>query len=108
MPLHDLSSKRLQGLADAFGVTSAEIRRAIAKFPTWPTDPFHALAVVGEEYGELQKATLQHVYEHHKGVTRQDIEMEAIQTAAMAVRFIMSLERYRFEPGHQHVQEEAA
>ena len=28
-----------------------ELDRAIAKFPTWPTDPLHALAVLGEEFG---------------------------------------------------------
>ena len=32
-----------------------EVMRAINKFPTWPTDPLHALAVLGEEYGELTK-----------------------------------------------------
>ncbi len=37
----------------------AEIERAINKFPTWPTDPLHALAVLGEEYVELTKAMLQ-------------------------------------------------
>ncbi len=31
----------------------AELTRATAKFPTWPTDPLHALAVLGEEFGEL-------------------------------------------------------
>ena len=31
----------------------AELKRAATKFPTWPTDPIHALAVLGEEYGEL-------------------------------------------------------
>jgi hypothetical protein len=37
----------------------AELERATSKFPTWPTDPFHALSVLGEEYGELQKSVLQ-------------------------------------------------
>lgn len=46
-----------------------EMARAVAKFPTWPTDPFHALAVLGEEFGELTKAVLQHTYEPHKNVT---------------------------------------
>ena len=34
----------------------AEVARATQKFPTWPTDPLHALAVLGEEFGELTKA----------------------------------------------------
>jgi hypothetical protein len=82
----------------------AELQRAVTKFPTWPTDPFHALAVLGEEYGELQKAVLQHTYEPHKGVTMDDIRSEAIQTAAMAIRWITSIDRYRFEVGEQHAQ----
>ncbi len=43
-----------------------ELFRAREKFPTWPSDPLHAIAVVGEEFGELTKATLQHVYEPQK------------------------------------------
>ena len=35
-----------------------EIARATEKFPGWPTDPLHALAVLGEEFGELTQAML--------------------------------------------------
>ena len=80
-----------------------EIERAIAKFPTWPTDPLHALAVVGEEFGELTKAVLQSVYEPHKS-TPADVRAEAVQTAAMALRFLASLDRYEFTPCVQHKQ----
>ena len=82
----------------------AEMARATAKFPTWPTDPLHALAVLGEEFGELTKAILQHTYEPHKGVTQQDIRGEAIQTAAMALRLAMSLHCYEYRKSRQHVQ----
>lgn len=81
----------------------AELERATAKFPTWPTDPLHALAVLGEEFGELTKAMLQHTYEPHKGITAQDIRAEAIQTA-MALRLAMSLEAYQYKPAPQHSQ----
>lgn len=81
-----------------------ELRRAVTKFPTWPTDPLHALAVLGEEFGELTKATLQTTYEPHKS-SHDDVRTEAIQTAAMALRFIISLERYEYTPGIQHQQE---
>lgn len=81
-----------------------ELQRAVAKFPTWPTDPFHALAVLGEEYGELTKAVLQHTYEPHKGVQSRDIRTEAIQTAAMALRWAMSLQTYEYRKAPQHVQ----
>lgn len=36
----------------------AELCRATAKYPTWPTDPLHALAVLGEEFGELYTALI--------------------------------------------------
>ena len=82
----------------------AELARAVAKLPTWPTDPLHALAVLGEEFGELTKAMLQFTYEPHKKVTRQDIREEAIQTAAMALRLAMSLPIYDYAPARQHTQ----
>ena len=80
-----------------------EVERATAKFPTWPTDPLHALAVLGEEYGELNKAMLQFTYEPHK-TSRDEIRKEAIQTAAMALRLVMSLDRYEYGRCHQHKQ----
>lgn len=82
----------------------AEIEKATHKFPTWPTDPLHALAVLGEEYGELTKAMLQHTYEPLKS-TRDDVREEAIQAAAMAIRLIMSLNRYEYAPCVQHEQQ---
>lgn len=85
-------------------LTLAEWQKAVTKFPTWPTDPFHALAVVGEEVGELNKALLEHVYEPEKGVTLDDIREEAVQAAAMCLRWIASIDRYTFAQGVQHEQ----
>ena len=84
----------------------AELGRATRRFPTWPTDPLHALAILGEEYGELNKEMLQLVYEPHK-TNREKVKTEAIQTAAMAFRLAMSLDRYAYTPGQQHSQQEA-
>lgn len=82
-----------------------EIDRAVRKFPTWPTDPLHALAVLGEEYGELNKAVLQLTYEPHKdGSSLNEVRKEAIQTAAMALRFVMSLDKYQYGGCKQHHQ----
>ena len=85
-------------------LVSKEIERATEKFPTWPTDPLHALAVLGEEFGELTKAVLQLTYEPHK-TSANHVREEAIQTAAMAVRFAMSLDCYEYERSEQHSQE---
>ncbi len=86
---------------------SEELFRATQKFPTWPTDPLHALAVVGEEFGELTQATLQHVYEPHKS-DFDDVKKEAIQSMTMMLRFLLSLEAYEFNKGVQHKQFQSA
>lgn len=84
----------------------AELCRATAKYPTWPTDQLHALAVLGEEFGELSKAMWQHTYEPHKSDLAA-VREEAIQTAAMALRLAMSLDRYQYTRCPQHVQANA-
>lgn len=84
----------------------AEVERAVAKFPTWPTDPLHALGVLQEEVGELQKEVLQLTYEPEKS-SREKVKREAEQVAAMAFRFLASLEHYRYRPGIQHDQNRA-
>lgn len=65
-----------------------EVERAEAKHPNWPADPIHAAAIVGEESGELLQATVQYTYE---GGNRSAIGIEAIHTAATAVRLIKNL-----------------
>lgn len=80
-----------------------EVMRASAKFPTWPTDPLHALAVLGEEFGELTQAMLQLTYEPHKS-SREDVRIEAVQTAAMAIRLLLSLDDYEYAPCEQRPQ----
>jgi NTP pyrophosphatase (non-canonical NTP hydrolase) len=94
---------RPAGVDQLLGEVRAELERAVAKFPTWPTDPLHAAGVVGEEAGELYKAVLQRVYEPHKA-SIEDVRAEAIQTAAMAVRFLLSVDRYEFQRCAQHEQ----
>lgn len=83
-----------------------EVARATVKFPTWPTDPLHALAVLGEEFGELTKDMLQLTYEPHK-TNAANVRIEAMQTAAMALRLVMSLDRYEYRGCAQHSQRAA-
>ena len=80
-----------------------ELELALKKFPTWPTDPLHALAVLGEEYGELVKGLLQMVYEPNE-TTQEKVYKEAMQTAAMVVRLTASLDMYHYQKSHQHHQ----
>jgi len=86
---------------EAFERARAELTRARKKFPLWPADPFVALAVLQEEVGELTKAVLQSIYEPNKQVTADDIIAEGVQVAAMAVRFLVNLDRYNYVPNSQ-------
>jgi len=70
-----------------------ELAKAEAKHPEWPTDPLHAIAVIGEEFGELTQAVLQVTYEPGKSLIT-DVRREAVQTAAMALRFLESMDDY--------------
>lgn len=81
----------------------AEVKKATAKFPEWPTDPVHAAAIVVEEAGELQKAVTESVYEPGKH-SYANVPTEAIQTASMCLRFLASLSRYAWQPAMQHKQ----
>lgn len=80
-----------------------ELQRAVTKFPTWPTDPIHALAVIGEEFGELTKDVLQLTYEPSK-TNATNVRNEAIQTAAMVLRFVASLDIYVYAESARHQQ----
>src|SRR5574340_1292161 len=73
----------------------AELGKALRKFPTWPTDPLHALAVLGEEYGELNKAMLQLVYEPHK-TSAAEVRTEAIQTDRKSTRLNSSHQKISY------------
>ena len=74
---------------------------APSPFPTWPSHALHAIAVVNEEIGELNKAILP--IEPHK--SGHEVRSEAIQAAAMAIRFVRSLDRYNYAAGEQHAQQ---
>lgn len=92
--------------ADPVRDVLAELARAESLHPAWPTDPLHALDVLGEEFGELTKAMLDLVYSPAKA-TREDVRSEAIQTAAMALRLVINLDRYRYERCEQRSERSA-
>ena len=73
----------------------AELERAKAKFPQWPSDPIHAASIVGEESGELIRAAVIHVYENG---SEAECWKEAVQTAATAIRFLEGIESNRYYP----------
>lgn len=67
------------------GLIEAELVKARAKFPRWQQDAVTPAAVVCEEAGELIRAALQCDYE---GGSMEACDKEAVQTAAMCVRFL--------------------
>lgn len=90
-------------LNQALDLAALELGRATGKFPQFPTDPLHAIAILQEEVGELTKAVLQSTYEPHKA-TKADVKAEAIQVMAMALRFYLSLDDYEYKQSEQHYQ----
>jgi hypothetical protein len=65
-----------------------ELKRAESIHPGWPTDLIHGAVIVGEESGEL----LQAAFDVYYGNGNLDyVYEEAVQTAAMAIRFLFNL-----------------
>lgn len=77
---------------DVLEAVCRELESACLVHPEWPTEAFHALAIIGEEYGELQQAVLNHAYS--KG-DWHNIQNEAIQLTAMGLRFL--IHRYDYD-----------
>jgi len=67
-----------------------ELDRAERLWPFWPDDLLHGCAIVCEESGEAIRACLHIKYERG---TVADYRKELIQTAAMAIRAIINLDR---------------
>jgi hypothetical protein len=67
----------------------SEYTRACDLHPHWPEDFIHASAVVAEESGELVQAALQHHYDYKPF---NNMLREAVQTGAMALRFLVNAE----------------
>jgi len=99
----EIEVEMIDGYNNGMAAVIKELQRAMTKYPTWPNDPLHALAVLGEEFGELTKAMLQLTYEPHK-TSSELVREEAVQTAAMALRLVASLSAYQYIPSAQHKQ----
>jgi NTP pyrophosphatase (non-canonical NTP hydrolase) len=87
----------------ALAASMAALERASTKHPLWPTDPIHAAAILAEEVGELQREVLQLTYEPAKG-NPDRVREEALDLAAVALRFLISLDSYQFKPSQLHHQ----
>lgn len=70
-----------------------ELRRAESIHPVWPNDPIYAAAIIGEEAGEVIKAVNNAVTGKKDGKD-SDYRTEAIQCAAMCIRFLKNLDNF--------------
>ncbi len=90
IPIHKTLDQVLEKLTmyemEVLGLIAREYIRAKAKHPQWPSDIIHAAAIVAEESGELIRAALQEQYEE---TSSESTYTEAIQTAAMGLRFYL-------------------
>ena len=81
-------------LATFHMAVSAELRQADAQHSE-AADLYEMLAVLGEEFGELQQAVLQYDYE---GGTREHLLDECIQVGAMAAKTFRFISQRLHEP----------
>ena len=94
----DQSGIKTKDVDIVFEMIDHELENALQKFPSFPCDPLHAIAVVNEESGEATKDALQWCYEPHKNKGAETLKAELIQTAAMCVRMICGLESGDIKP----------
>lgn len=66
----------------------AELRKAEAKHPGWPTDPIHAVAILIEEAGEATQAAIDMTYGDG---SKEHLIEELAQAGAMAIRAMLHL-----------------
>lgn len=94
----DQSKLKTEEVKEVFGMIGDELEVALQKFPSFPIDPLHAIAVINEEAGEATKDAFQWGYEPAKNKNRDTLRKELIQTAAMCVRMILGLDSGDIKP----------
>lgn len=77
-------------------LVNAELARTKKKFPNWPDHMVARAAIVGEEAGELIRASLQWKYERGSSMDEQRLQhnamvSEAVQTIVTGIRFLENL-----------------
>lgn len=66
-----------------------ELKSAKEKYPIFPADIIHRVAIMCEESGEAMQAALNHVY-HQEPISH--LRSEVIQAAAMCFRILESID----------------
>ena len=84
--MRGVQDRRERIIGDIF----AELARAELKHPGWPEDPFIGLAIITEELGETAQAIIEARY---RNAPQERVYEEAVQVAAMALRFLFNLQK---------------
>ena len=94
------SMRAMTPLEACMEAVKAEVERAQKLHPAWPSDPLHALAILGEEFGALTRAMVQLTYETETDASKVSspacVAEEALQTAAKALRLMLHLNDYLY------------
>jgi NTP pyrophosphatase (non-canonical NTP hydrolase) len=93
--MENIARVKAEEKANVAGWCSAfqgELKHATDKHPDWPADVIHAAAILQEEAGELIQAALDYYYSHG---SKWALIQEAEQCGAMAIRFLLNIERYK-------------
>lgn len=96
------ATRRLRELLDVrpelapilLDITLEELR-AESLWPDWPTDAVHAAAVLVEEPGEALKEANNFRLSGGDEKYREAMHKEAVQSGAMALRFLLNLQNYK-------------
>ena len=86
-----------------------ELRKAEEKYPGWPDDLIHAVAIITEEVGEAMQDAIDLTYwkynpvqgfgtawgseEEYRASRLNDLRIELAQVGAMAIRALINLEK---------------
>ena len=73
---------------EAIDLVCSELKKAEKKFPGWPEDKIHAVAIMIEEAGESMQAAIDCVY---SGGEVDHLRKELAQTGAMCLRCLIHL-----------------
>ena len=86
-----------------YNIIEAELNRAKEKHPDWPTEIFKQLSIMQEEAGGVTKAVNEYCLLNRGSL--QEVKDELVQTAAMCMRMIESLEESDYLRLKQQVDE---
>ena len=66
------------------------------KYPEWPSNPLYAASMIGKEYSQLIADVLCLVLKSDYSKI-SDVKENAIQTAAVCLRFLLNINSYQFD-----------